>query len=340
MASVLAMFIPTHAAQAGVIFDPIAQEFYDATIGWFANSYALGTQIFLSIAGIRLIYDIVTYAIDAESFVGVGAVLIRSLTRLAIPYAILQGATKYLNDLIGVAGQLLGKITADSVTAPAALPSGNAVSPDSLAWLGVQIGWQLPTTAFKLMQQMGFQPMNMTNFAQTFSSNAHQAIVDLILCLATMLSGFAIVLMFWYIAAELLVAYIEVSFIAPLGLWSLGFMASSATAPIAESYIGTILRMITRFMAILAMSSIVQRIAQGWLKMMSNLSSFNPTHKYLAGVWPQDNDLLTAAWSMVGGTLVLIYIVRRVSRISGNILNGSPSLTGRGLLSQARNPLQ
>jgi hypothetical protein len=226
----------SRSAHAGVVFDPISKEFTDATTGWMQNSYELGTHIFLSIAAVMLIYNIVSYYLQYESLQGIGSVIVRSVLGIALPYGILQAAPTLLNNIVGTAGQLLGKINGGSTPLPAAVATGNTVSPDSLALLGIELGWKLPTTAFSMMAKMGFQSMNITNLNQTFSGNAHQAIVDLILGLATMLSGFGILLAFWYIAAELLTAYIEVSFVAPLGAWALGFMAAPATTAIAESY--------------------------------------------------------------------------------------------------------
>jgi hypothetical protein len=330
----LSLVSVSRSAHAGVVFDPISQQFTDATIGWMQNSYELGTHIFLSLAAVMLIYNIVSYYLAYESLQGIGSVIVRSILGIAIPYGILQAAPTLLYNLVGTAGQLLGKINAGATPLPAAVATGNTVSPDSLAQIGIQIGWQLPTTAFAMMAKIGFQSMNITNLGQTFSGNAHQAIVDLILALATMLSGFGILLAFWYIAAELLTAYIEVSFVAPLGAWALGFMASPATSAIAESYVQTIVRMIMRFIAILAMAAIVQNIAEGWLTLMTNLATFNPAAAPGTGnAWPADFNLLKTSYSMLGGTLILLYIVRHISRISGNILTGAPTLSGRGMLS-------
>jgi hypothetical protein len=334
----LSLVSASRSAHAGEVFDPISQQFTDATTGWMQNSYELGTHIFLSLAAVMLVYNIVSYYLAYESLQGIGSVIVRSLLGIALPYGILQAAPNLLYNLVGTAGQLLGKINAGATPLPAAVATGNTVSPDSLAQLGIQIGWQLPTTAFSMMAKMGFQSMNIGNLGKTFSGNAHQAIVDLILGLATMLSGFGILLAFWYIAAELLTAYIEVSFVAPLGAWALGFMAAPATTAIAESYVQTIVRMIMRFIAILAMAAIVQNISEGWLNVMANLAAFNPAAAPNTGnTWPVDVNLLKTSYSMLGGTLILLYIVRYISRISGNILTGSPTLSGRGMLSHVGN---
>jgi hypothetical protein len=330
----LGLVSASRSAHAGQVFDPISQQFTDATMGWMQNSYELGTHIFLSLAAVMLVYNIVSYYLEYESLQGIGSVIVRSFLGIAIPYGVLQAAPTLLYNLVGTAGQLLGKINAGSTPLPAAVATGNTVSPDSLALLGIEIGWKLPTTAFSMIQKMGFQSMDIGNLNQTFSGNAHQAIVDLILGLATMLSGFGILLAFWYIAAELLTAYIEVSFVAPLAAWALGFMAAPATTAIAESYVQTIIRMIMRFIAIFAMAAVVQNIADGWLNLLANLATFNPAGSPNTGnTWPADVNLLKTSYSMLGGTLILLYIVRHISRISGNILTGTPTLSGKGMLS-------
>ena len=319
-----------HPAHAQVL-NSIETTVEGATAGWLGNALALAQLIFLALAGLVLVTNIVTYYMAFETVRGMFSVILRSLLNIGIPYIILQLAPNTVGAVIGYAMTISG-----DVTGGAAPP----VTPDQVWLIGVNIGWGLLQNAFNAIQQSHFV-FNPLNAGSDLGYDLTQGAVDLIFIIAAALLCVVMIAAFTFIAVELVMAFLQAYFCLPLGAWALGFSATSATSNIAMGWWRGLIQVMVRFIAVLAVVSFAQNIGNQW---QADIAAITPNWNNLpqwngAGAPPAVNiGALKTIISFGLGSLALLYIVVNLPSLAVSILSGAPVLTGSNAIQVAGAP--
>jgi type IV secretion system protein TrbL len=310
----------THPAHANVL-NEIETTVEGATAGWMGNALALAQLIFLALAGLVIVTNIVTYYMAFETVRGMFSVILRSLLTIGIPYVVLQLAPTTVGAVIGYAMTISNDVTGGS--AP-------PVTPDQVWMEGVTIGWGLFQNTFNAVMSSHYL-FNLGNLGNDLGFDFNQALVDLIFLVASGVLCVIMIAAFTFIAVELVMAFLQAYFCLPLGAWGLGFMATSPTSSIAMSWWRGLIQVLIRFIAVLACVSFAQNIGLQW---EGDLARIVPNFNHLPA-WdgngtppPVDIGALKTIISFALGAVALLYIVLNLPRLAESILSGAPVLTG------------
>jgi large-conductance mechanosensitive channel len=138
----------------------------------------------------------------------------------------------------------------------------------------------------------------------------------------TVLIGVIIIGVGVLIAVELTVATLQATFSVPIAVWTLGFAGAPATAPIATAAWGAVLRVIIRFIAILAMAALAIQIVTNWEGTLA-ATTFNNVAEAL-----NNTGLMITSIELMFGALALAYLTMNLPKLAVAAASGAPAISG------------
>ena len=319
----------------GGFLDRIQQDF--ATFGgvgtggsWMDNSLAYGKTLFMGIGGIAVAYNLMKYFWENSTLKGSIPMLVRVIMMIGMPLAILQFvAPAILNNVFELAADLMGKI--DPKIFPGLLtPSGIF---NEGATVAQDFAKSYATGVFDNFMAAQACPNGITGIA-CWANSVGSKIMQIFYAFG--MFGLIVVLcvivqlMFAFIAMELLFAYAYAYLTLPLGAWTLGFSASSATSHFAEAYWSSVLKVLMRFLCIFAVAAFVEfvfaNMATDIQKEQAVQWNFTDPIAFGKHIW----DYFQTALGMMVDSVALAFLVLRTAQTANSMGGGSPSLSFAG----------
>ncbi len=330
----------THVAQAGPGGDVLNQITSDLqTFGgndgtnWMDNSLGVGKTLFSFLALFVIASTAFRYYLARGTMHGGAPLLLQTFLMIGVPMAVLYSAQPVLDEIFQAATYLTGAISQQAVP--------TVTTPGSVLDEGFATAIQFPLSYAHAVFAHLAAPLGPCkihlNIGDTFAclgGSIATKFTRLILSLSMfgLVLGLALVAVFSFafISVELVMAYAYAFLTLPLGAWTLGFSALSATSDIAMAYWTVVMRALMRFIVVFSVVAFVQHTfanyAHGFDSVLSYQWAWNSLASVGAGIWVYIKTTIGISVSAV----LLAYIVLRAAATADSIGSGRASISFGG----------
>lgn len=284
------------SATAGVL-NTINNDLCTQGQNFFTASIPIGDAIFAAVATISIGTTFVAYFFEFKSLSGALQKIVSVLFVIAIPWAILKFAETVLPGWFNVALALGNTITGENISP----------NPDSIFVTGAGLAGQMMASVANVL----------LHDATQHNLNIGMALVDVVSAVVAILGALILLITFTLLAIEMLVAFCQGYIALSIGVFQLGWSASSATSNLATAYWGLVSSAITRIIVTMSIIGIALTEAQRWIRQIQQMQVLDPANT------KSGPDLLTLLQIPLLG-IALLFLVVKVTEFASAQLTGRP----------------
>ncbi len=302
-----------HAAHAEGYLTSIQDGVRGVFTGWMNNALTYATELFGIVAVTGAIVTGVRYYAVNNTFEGLHYPLSDLLFRLVIPYIMLKSATTFLPGIFDFASRLAGGITGITITGPG----------DILRLGLADAGTLFSASTTPLADYLAANPLGALGTLATFSAG-NNFFFAIGLCVLGALAAVSIALAFAFIAAELLVATVNILLTTSIGAVQLGWAAASGTQQMAAAYWSGVQMAIFRVIIIYAVASFITSAATIAFGLPKDMTDAGAVCVYLTSA-------LAFAWAAC-------YLALRIPSLAQHVFSGRPTISAGEVAQHAVRP--
>jgi type IV secretory pathway TrbL component len=255
VASVFAAFIalqPVAATAAGPL-DTLQNTIQSATVPWMDHSLQLATMLFSIMMTVTFITALMRYVSLNHTIEGFGHCFMDLFMKVIPLYVIMASATTFLPNIVNVANQLSGQLTGVPVNGP-----------DEIFMTGWNLCGSIIHGADQLFPSNGVQMAGASIAGGLATGVALPGSTDLFLIIAgegvALVASLVIIISFTLIAFEYFFAFAQAYITLSVGAISLGWISSSGTKHMGETYLSAAWVSVMRIVLTIACVSFVETI--------------------------------------------------------------------------------
>lgn len=285
-------------AHANGILDNVQAAVSSTTVAWMNNSLQLATALFSIMITVSLVTAIARYAALNHTLEGFGHVFMDLFIKVIPLYVIMAGSTTFLPNIVNFANEIGGQITGTPVIGPSEIFGyGVAICKDILSAAAIPVA---------------LAGVPVVGEVSLFTSQ--------LLGIVALVTSFVTISAFALIAFEYVFAFVQAYITLSIGAFSLGWLGSTGTRHMGESYLGAAWMSIMRIIITIGVVGFI-------VQMVPHMAE-----KAATG----DIKTILMSWvELCGATVFAALLATKVPSFATHVFTGHPAISAPAVANSA-----